>query len=103
MPSTSVSSITRERRLSPATTRVKTTFAEAPMHQTFDKKVPRWQQILRVMQAKIPGWKHGTKRRSWKVKEQAKKLAAHQEIQRKKFKDKVRAYWNGTRDGYPKS
>lgn len=63
------------------------------MRQTFDKKIPVWQQRLRVMDAKTPGWKHGTKRRSWKAKEKAKRVAEHKKMLRKKFKTKVRAFW----------
>lgn len=68
------------------------------MRQSFDKKIPVWQQRLRVMNAKTPGHKHGTKRRSWKVKEKAKRVAAHKKIQRDRFKAKVRAFWAAKTD-----
>lgn len=72
------------------------------MRQSFDKKVPVWQQILRVMEKKTPGHKHGTKRRSWKVKEEAKKRSLHVAAMKRKFKAKVREYWSGKRNGYPR-
>lgn len=75
---------------------------EMNMRQSFDKKIPVWQQRLRVMNAKTPGHKHGTKRRSWKVKEEAKKRALHLVAMKRKFKAKVREFWTGERDGYPK-
>lgn len=71
------------------------------MRQSFDKKVPEWQQRLRVMNAKTPGHKHGTKRRSWKVKEKAKKVAAHKKMLADRYKAKVRAFWTRKTDKHP--
>lgn len=68
------------------------------MHQTFDKKVPRYIQLPRVAGMKQKGWKHKSKRRSWKVKEKAKRVAAHKKIQRDRFKAKVRAFWAAKTD-----
>ena len=71
------------------------------MLQTFDKGVPLSEQRIRVAEMKSRGWKHKTKRRSWKVKEAAKRRAGHIEIVKRKFKSKVAAYWRGERDNHP--
>jgi hypothetical protein len=78
---------------------------EMNMRQSFDKKIPVWQQRLRVMDKKTPGHKHGTKRRSSKVKEAARRkrlyLAAKQKADKARYTAKVAAYWRGDSEEHP--
>lgn len=78
---------------------------EKTMRQSFDKSIPAWQQRLRVMDKKTPGHKHGTKRRSWKAKEKARRAAEFRKAKNRADKDryhkKVLAYWRGERDEHP--
>jgi hypothetical protein len=71
------------------------------MRQTFDSKTPLWEQRIRVALAKKKGWKHGTKRRSWKAKEQQRSGANHLKMLRARFKKKMRAFWTGKTDVHP--
>lgn len=71
------------------------------MLQTFDKSVPEWEQRSRVADMKRKGHKHGTKRRSWKVKEKLRSVAKHKQMLREKYVSKVREFWRGEREAYP--
>lgn len=75
------------------------------MRQSFDKSVPEWQQRLRVMDKKTPGHKHGTKRRSSKAKEKARRkrefFLAKQKASQKRYNAKAQAYWRGEADEHP--
>lgn len=74
------------------------------MRQTFDRKMPVWQQRLRVMDAKQPGRKH-QKRKGAKAKERdkatAKRRAQLNAVFHRKFHEAVRAYYAGNIDCYP--
>lgn len=72
------------------------------MRQTFDKSVPLSEQRERVANAKVKGWKHGVKRRNWKVKEKGRNRAAFKKMQRDKFRAKAAAYWKGEREAFPR-
>lgn len=71
------------------------------MLQTFDKKVPLSEQRERVANAKVKGWKHGAKRRNWKIKEKQRNRVAFKNMLRDKFRAKAAAYWKGERETYP--